>query len=411
MIHLRVRLTAETPLSFRDGVDLAASELNRYVPGTALLGALAEAHARLRDDRAEFAALFLRERVRYGNAYPAGFSNEELSGSHLLPVRPIPLTARSSKRFGGFRYDRRDPGERYDGVTDALIPMALFALSDEARSDLLDPARSAGQGEGAVDLERIGGFYRRGAGPGSFGRARIGPDLRTRTGINYRTGTVQQSILYSTQVLPEGASFWGSWRIADGGEALRDTLEGLVEELVEGGMLRLGNNRTRGFGRVTLRLDDDEGDSAGALAARAAAFSGLLADAARAAGLAIPAGVYLPVTLASDALLHDELLRARLRLGPEDLAAAGAPGAELVFHTAAPRRVRGWNALLGVPRADTWAIGMGAVFLFRLPAGFAAWDALLAWQDEGVGLRRGEGYGQISLADPFHLELAGGVMV
>lgn len=405
-MQLRVRITAETPLSFRDGVDLAASELNRYVPGTAVLGALAEAHARLRANRAEFAELFLRERVRYGNAYPAGFSTDELSGSHLRPVRPIPLTARSGKRFKGFRRDHPEAGERYVGVTDALVPMALFALSGETRPELLDPTRAVGE----VDLDGVQGFYRRGEGPGVYGRASLSPDLRTRTGINYRTGTVQQSILYSTQTLPEGASFWGSWRVVGGGAGLREALEGFVDELVEVGLLRVGNNRTRGFGRVTVRLDDDEGDTAAALTERVAAFTGLLAASAGAAGLDIPDGVYVPVTLTSDALLHDELLRARLRLGPGDLAAAGVAGAELVYHTAAPRRVRGWNALLGTPRADTWAIGMGAVFLFRLPAGFDGWEALLAFQDDGVGLRRGEGYGQISVADPFHLELGRGVL-
>jgi len=409
-MQLRALLTAETPLSFRDGVDLASPELNRYIPGSAILGALAEAHARLRADPAMFARLFLQEQVRFGNAYPTAFATEKLTRTDYLPVRPVPLSARSGKRFVGFRYDDPDKVERYVGVTDALIPLALFALSGEARSDLLESVRTYGVGDDAIELDRIGGFYRRGSEPGEIGRAQVDFDLRTRTGINYRTGTVQQAILYSTQVLPEGTSFWGSWSIPDDDAALRTSLEQLVDELAEAGMFRLGNNRTRGFGRVTARLDDDDSDTSIALAERVATFTALLDTAAAAAGLDIPAGIYLPVSLVSDALFHDALLRPRLQLHPDDLAVAGVAGAELVFHTAAARRVRGWSMLLGLPRADTWAIGMGAVFLFRLPAGFAGWDALLRFQERGVGLRRAEGYGQISLADPFHLELAGGVM-
>lgn len=409
-MQLRVLLSAETPLSFRDGVDLAVSELNRYVPGTAILGALAEAHAPMRNDPVEFTQLFLQERVRFGNAYPAMFVAHELEQSSHLPVRPLPLTARSGKRFAGFRYDGRHEGERRDGVTDTLVPMALFALSGETHAELLDPVRSYGEGEENIDLDVISGFYRRGVAPGAIGRARLAPDLRTRTGINYRTGTVQQAILYSTQILPEGTHFWGSWRIPDGDTALRTTLERFVDELVETGALRLGNNRTRGLGRVTAQIDDDDNDTASALEERVLAFNMLLGAAAAVAKVELPEGVYLPVTLTSDVLLHDALLRSRLQLLPADLAVAGAAGAELIFYTASARRVRGWNALLGLPRADSWAIGMGAVFLFRLPADFAGWQALLHLQENGVGLRRAEGYGQLVVADPFHLELAGGIM-
>lgn len=413
-MDLRVLLTAVTPLSFRDGVDLVTSDLNRYVPGTAFLGALAEAHAERGRDRDEFANLFLRERVRFGNAYPAHFTHKLLRQANLQPVRPIPLSARSGKRFPGFRADEQDPDDRCDGVTDGLIPLTLFALSGETRPDLLDPLRSIGTGAKAQDLDRISGFYRRGETPGLLGRAHLSLDLRTRTGINYRTGTVQQAILYSTQVLPEGSQFWAAWHLPDGDPTLYAALEALVEDLSDADALRLGNNRTRGFGRVRLQLnpedDAETGARAGALAERVTHFTAQLATAAAAARIDLPDGVYLPITLTSDMLLHDALLRARLQLSGADLAAAGVKGADLVFYGATSRRVRGWNSVLGLPRADTWAIGMGAVFLFRLPPTYADWDALVQLQAQGLGLRRSEGYGQISLADPFHLELAGGII-
>ncbi|RRR68656.1 MAG: hypothetical protein EI684_17340 [Candidatus Viridilinea halotolerans] len=411
-MYLRVLITAETPLSFRDGTDLLAIELNRYIPGTALLGALAEAHVQRRNDQTEFAALFLRERVRFGNAYPEAFNHEDLNNAPSQPVRPLPLTARSGKRFPGFRGDGRRRGDRYDGVTDALLPLALFALSGEQRADLLDPVRSAGSGAAAFDLDRISGFYRRDALSARIGRAQLTPSLRSHTGINYHTGTVQQNILYSTQVLPEGSHFWAAWRIPDGDATLAQALESLVEDLVAEQALRLGNNRTRGCGRILMQIvpADEADDCAEALAERVAHFNRLFHAAAHAAQLAIPAGIYLPLTLTSDALLHDHLLRPRVQLTPADLAAVGIPAATLVFHTATARRVRGWNSLLGMPRADTWAIGMGAVFLFRLPADFTNWQALLSLQVQGVGMRRAEGYGQLSVADAFHQALAGGVM-
>ncbi|NNJ13660.1 hypothetical protein EKD04_025370 [Chloroflexales bacterium ZM16-3] len=411
MMQLRLYLTAETPLSFRDGVDLVASELNRYVPGTAMLGALAEAHQRLRGDPQEFARFFLEDRVIFGNAYPATFEAESLTKSEQLPVAPIPATARSGKRFGGFRFDGQHARDRRDGVTDGLVPMALFALSGESRADLLEPTRRFRRDTAEIDLDRISGFYRQGLQLDEIGKARLSPDLRTRTGINYRTGTVQQEILYSIQVLPERSVFWSCWTIADDGaegERLRDRLEMFVEDLVESGMLRLGNNRTRGFGRVQARLMEYAGDTAAALVERVRRFQQLLGETARQHQIDLNEGVYVPITLTSDVLLYDDLLRSRLQIAPGDLAAHGIPDAELVYHTAGVRRVRGWNTLLGLPRADMAAISMGSVFLFRLPAAFADWPALLRLQQTGLGLRRVEGYGAISIADRFHLDSAGG---
>lgn len=410
-MQLRVLLTAETPLSFRDGVDLATSELNRYVPGVAVIGALAEAHARAGNARDEFARLFLAEWVLFGNAYPTSCVTREIAESNHLPVRPIPRSARSGKRFAGFKHDSAQDGERRDGVTDALIPLALFALSDETRADLLEPIRTLEEHGRQIDLDRIEGFYRRGKRSGTFSRARIGPDLRTRTGINYQTGTVQQQILYSTQTLPEGSQFWGVWTIADDPEGtLKADLDQLVTALVRDQALRLGNNRTRGFGLVQAQLVAHAGDTAEELGDRVSTFNQILGEVAQTNKVEIPDGLYVPLTLTSDTLLQDELLRARLQLGPADLAAYGVPDAELVFHIGSVRRVRGWNGLLGLPRADSWAIGMGSVFLFRLPQDFADWEALRRLQEHGVGLRRAEGYGQLSVADTFHLELAGGVM-
>ena len=412
-MQFRLYLTAETPLSFRDGVDLVASELNRYVPGTAMLGALAEAHQRLHHDPQEFAHFFLEDRIAFGNAYPATFEAESLTRSEQLPVAPIPATARSGKRFSGFRFDGQHAQDRRDGVTDGLVPLALFALSGESRADLLDSIRRVRRDAVDVDLDRISGFYRQGLQPDEIGKARLTPDLRTRTGINYRTGTVQQEILYSTQVLPEQSVFWGCWTIADDGDEgahLCGRLETFVEDLVESGMLRLGNNRTRGFGRVQARLIEYPGDNAAALAERVRRFTHLIGDVARQYHIDLPEGVYVPITLTSDVLLSDELLRSRLRLEPHDLATHGIPDAELVYHTAGVRRVRGWNSLLGLPRADLAAISMGSVFLFRLPATFADWPALLRLQQVGLGLRRAEGYGAISIADQFHLDSSGGKM-
>jgi hypothetical protein len=67
--------------------------------------------------------------------------------------------------------------------------------------------------------------------------------------------------------------------------------------------------------------------------------------------------------------------------------------------------VPGWNAALGMPKADTWCLGRGSVLLFRLPPDHDPEPTLARLQEieaEGVGDRRVEGFGRIAGCDPFH---------
>lgn len=399
---LRVFLEAETPLSFRDGDDLAPLGANHFIPGTNLFGALAEYHRLRRNDPVEFQRFFLQGKVRLGNGYPAAFKARDLNADYL-PVQPIPLTARTCKRFKGFAFHADEDHERRAGVTDALIPLALFTLSNEEQicclADLHNHPKT-GQ-----PLDRMEGFFRRGIRADVIGQGNVALGLRTRTGINYRTGTAAAAILYSRQTFAEGARFWGCWSVDDD---IYAPFEAFIGEIIERDALRIGNNRTRGFGRVRLNLQELAADTAADLGDRVLAFTDMLHTAATQWAIPIPAGRYIPVTLQSDMLLSDPLLRSRLQVHGDDLAAVGVPGAQLRFHTAGARRIRGWNQLLGMPRADMWAITMGAVFLFHLPpTDQPPWAALLQLQQEGLGLRRGEGFGTLAIASRFHLESYG----
>jgi hypothetical protein len=70
---LRINLKAETPIAFRTRRNPAHNATLPYVPGSSLLGSLAQAHHELRQDLEEFAAFFLHERIYFGNCYPAVF--------------------------------------------------------------------------------------------------------------------------------------------------------------------------------------------------------------------------------------------------------------------------------------------------------------------------------------------------
>jgi CRISPR-associated Csx10 family RAMP protein len=313
------------------------------------------------------------------------------------------LTARSCKRFSGFTFNARHEEQGGAGVTDALIPLALFALSGEKKPDILTSLDE--HPETKHPLDAVHGFFRRGIRAEHIGQPQELLGLRTHTGINYETGTVHSSILYNRQILQEGGMFWGCWWID---ETLWEAFRAFTEEVAEHGV-RLGNNRTRGLGLVRFNPYPMDEEPVAVLRSRVAAFTDLFKQQAEAIGIEAASAYYVPLLCTSDMILHDPLLRARLQLHGADLAACGIDAATLVFHAASTTHVQSWNSLWGLPKADAWAIGMGSVFLFALSQGDdATFSALQQLEQQGLGARRAEGFGMVSVANLFHIELAGG---
>jgi CRISPR-associated protein Csx10 len=405
----RVLMQAKTPLSFRSGRTQQSSATLPYVPGTSVLGALAQAHQTLGRPPEEFSTFFLDDAVRLSNLYPACFANEDVGADDEAPILPLPLTARSCKRFPGFRQDAHDPRDAPHGVTDGLIPLALFALGDqqkipiERRLAIMEPLRLCPQCQ--EPLDRIVGFFRSTADE-QFGKASEKDEIRTRSAISYQTGAVKSELLYSRATIAAGTSFWGEWDITD---TIAPAFTTFVESASDGRWLRIGNNRTRGFGLVTMGYVPRESeDSVTTLHERIGTFTAHL-QARGASGVALDAPAYAPLTLASDMILYDRLLRPRLEITGDDLAAfPGLSGARVVHTVAAARRIEGWNDLWGLPRGDEWAIGMGSVALIALPdLTDTVCQGLLQLQETGLGRRRSEGYGRVVVAHHFHTTLVG----
>ena len=65
----------------------------------------------------------------------------------------------------------------------------------------------------------------------------------------------------------------------------------------------------------------------------------------------------------------------------------------------------GWSAAWGLPKPVTPAIAAGSVLAFRAPAGER--QAVLAFlqevEENGLGERRAEGWGEVIACDPFHV--------
>ncbi|MGB1251992.1 MAG: RAMP superfamily CRISPR-associated protein [Candidatus Promineifilaceae bacterium] len=394
---IRYVMQNETPLSLRSGREKNREDTLKYIPGSTLLGGLATIHTSLcANKRDELAHFFMQNKINFSNLYPASFEQDDLTMADDSPIRPIPNTAFTCKVYRGFAH-RSDKDDPKHGVRDHLIPWATYALSQQQDCSALIAVRNCPcRQRNPIPMEQFSGFYRQ--HDQSIAASQSKTELRTRTGINRWTGSTAQGILYSREAIQTGYKFWGTIQFLD--TSIQDDFEQFLKSASAKGLLRFGNNRSRGMGKLHLESSTIQSyapDSAETIAQRAQKFDAKLRESANQHATA---AFYLPITLQSDAILFDRLFRSRLQLTP---AICGFPMGKLVYQHAGKKRVMGWNGLWGLPKADTWAITKGSVFLFELDSE-PDFEALAALQVNGVGARRTEGFGQLTVADPFHLE-------
>ena len=414
-MRARVIVPSESPLNLRQSRSTRSFETFRYIPGTTLLGAFASAHRKTRKDEAEFTRFFLSGEASFSNLYPANFQASEFSNTDLRddeqPVKPIPNTARSCKRFSGFRFKSDVSNKERHGVMDSLIHWGLFALSDQTKIEILNTHRECTYADkyGKCEelLDAFSGFYRRGEDVTEIGKSEAKTRLLTRTGISRETGTVQEGILYNREVINEGQSFWGTMSFAD--ESLCDAFYDFAEDVGDKGILRIGNNLTRGLGKLGVpRIEELNHENMAFFKERVGTFNQKFHTEAKTYGVDLPHQFYFPITLQSDAIISDPQLRYQTALTGEYLhQVLNLADAALVYQNARTRCVFGWNALFGLPKAAEWAISMGSVFLFRYNGAIddAFYRTLYNIEQTGIGKRKLEGFGRVTVADVFHSEV------
>ena len=410
-------LTLETisPLAIRADHAQGGSQSAQYISGTTLMGALASTYRFMQGEQKNgFANLFLTGAIQYPNLYPALFPDDAMQNAGT-PVYPLPKTAQSCKRFKGFKYRFRDDDEKRHGVRDTLIDWALFSLKSAPENKRLDVMRHYAEcPECHSSMDHFSGYYRRSdVEPEKIISAEIETRLQTHTGINRKTGTVQQSILYNREVLEEGMQFWGVAKLPD---ELAGAFEAFVSEVGSEGLVRVGTGRTRGMGKVWLGIEplDDEQNTFESFKERLQAFDKKIRSQAEQSGITVPEKFYFAMTLHSPAIIRDDLLRYEGTLTAERLAQlAGVQKEsdipfEQVYQAASVRRMTGWSEIWGTPKANDYAIDTGSVLLFSCqldPDDNTLLRMLYDLEQQGIGQRRAEGFGRILISDPFHREV------
>ncbi len=408
------------PLCFRSSRSDSTFETLHYIPGTTLLGGLAGAYSRMKQGssgfKEEFARFFTSGKIRFGNLYPANFKDKDESKSVCdaladdeLSVRPVPATARSCKRFPGFLFQNeqdQDDEDKKHGVFDSLIPWGLFSLSDQKVISVFDSIERCS--DCGKKTSPFSGFYRRNLKQNAVCASKAKTRMVTRTGISRQRGAVMQNILYHREILCENQKFWGILDFQD--DTLWNDFESFIEDASDNEAIYLGNNKTRGMGkagyesfRITEPLDTSE-----YLKQRVEKFSSLLKETAEKHHVPVRHNLYIPITLQSDLILRDHLMRYHSAVEADYLEKEwNLKGTKLIYHCSSLRRVMGWNALAGLPKADDMAIAMGSVFLFGFTgeADDKLWQILYDIETKGIGERRQEGFGSLMIAEPFHTEV------
>jgi CRISPR-associated protein Csx10 len=406
-------IQADTAIAFRSNRNQNAPDTLDYLPGSTLRGGLAAAHAMMRpQSKDEFNSFFLDNLIQFGNGYPDEFEQPELQND-VLPIDPLPRTALSCKRCPGFLSQQSgDLRWAPHGVRDSLISTSLFSMAPERETHIQGAEEDCGylEEERAActePIERFDGFVRRSNGNAIYGRSKLLKELRTKTGISRGRGAVHEGILYSRRMLSRKVRFQSQLQLVP---EIAQSLHTFIEEASEAGLLRFGNNRTRGLGGVRFLdwIPADTSSMAVSINERLQAFDNSLSQIASSNQIDLKHSTYLPVYALSDVIIRDELFRYRGRLDEQWFAdEIGVEGASLSFLSASLRRVTSWNSLSGLPRADEWAIALGSVFLLGLPRKLNDSDQqrLQTLEEQGTGRRLAEGFGRIRFADPFHVEV------
>lgn len=437
MKHIAIRLDTVSPLAIRADHAPGGLATASYIPGSTFLGSLAAAHRIVRGERTpEFEQLFLSGEVLFPNLYPAAFKDEgkdegknEDREKVPIPVYPVPVTAQSCKRHGGFFSANLDDEDEHHGVRDTLFDWAVYKTVEDSdphsldtevlkkRLHVIEQHKECEIKTCKAAMDHFDGFYRRGdAEPHRLYSAVIDSHkrLRTHTGINRERGSVEESILYNRQVFEEEMRFWGEVILPDT-EPSVDDFSKFITEISSNGLVRIGTGRSRGMGKVTVsaqEIEPGEDSSFAAFKARLQNFNQKLQGYMKEWTKQTPAPFYFAITLHSPLILCDDSLRYYGSVDAETLkylTGLSSP-LNLLYQATSTRRVMGWNELWGMPRGHEYAIDTGSVFLYESKTALDDYndDTLLALynlEEAGIGRRRAEGFGRVLFSDPFHLEV------
>ncbi|MBI3248496.1 MAG: CRISPR-associated RAMP protein Csx10 [Deltaproteobacteria bacterium] len=436
MVIIPVKIEAKSPINVGARRPYGyITETTSYIPAGVIRGSFATfLH---RGNPSLFASLFQPADVlRFSDFYPVHPFIAYGGLESRLPSA-LPVTAVTCKHYPGFRtqqeYLKRSHPQEVSshpvhGVFDTLLVELAYDLLRFPQKPLRHlcpccrevPAEEfEGHLQALYPLSRPPAQFdfasHRPIDRGIFFRQSVDLYHLGRTAINRARQTVQEGMLYALAVIPEGTTFMGWVGFPAGtNNSLHEQVLDTLKELSA-----VGADATAGLGQVSIttfpqgqkqttsveRVEECTRDFNQALhLARTWCLSmyggketGPDAD-----------GVYFTVDLQSPAVFFGKLGEPTVHLTADLLShyCKGTytfqPVATFVRH----QFVGGWSLAWQLPKEMRLAVQAGSVFVFKVKE--LTSDLLSAFtrlEEEGMGEYREEGFGQVRICHPFHLEV------
>ena len=417
---LELTIIAQAPLAIGRQKPGSVSEVEHFIPGAVIRGAIAgkllhltgQQQTDLSQAGGDFQTLFLDEQAAiFQNAYPAIATISPSEAKYARePIYVLPATAVSSKTNPGFKQSGQ---AEKSGVFDTLVDR----FCAEQCGHLYDPSCPVDQSR----VEPFGGFYSKSEDSSVEHHYRshaVSTRFLTRVGINRRRATAQDEILYSTEVLNESflpntkgkfprweyVGYRGYIYVLD--DAIADKLQAFINHHSE--RFRLGGGASRGLGKVKVNSSAAKPERPiqqrieefnKALKQRWQQWSSLFLETDLSS---IRDRTFFTLNLQSDAILSHGWRRTTV-ITPEMLN-ADVSHLDLELHAAYTSYDYrgGWNAAWGLMKDVELITSKGSVYLFST-AEKEKWITVLEdLEQKGVGDRTVEGFGQIQVCNEFH---------
>jgi len=375
MNRLSIAISNESPFSIAVSRSVSnVQECLDFIPGSVFRGSLADLYLKSKGPDEDFKEIFISEKIIFSNLYING-------------AKPNPLSAYSCKYHGGFLGD----SEKH-GVVDLILPLIREKEGDIDLSDKIKTCQYIEESEPCgIETKRFKGYYRKILSDDSFESVNIKKRLLYHTAISPISETALENALYSMEVIEREQVFSGDILIDDG--SLLNKFNEFIKKI---DLLFLGSDKSAGLGmfKIMSYQEVDGFDNNESLKIRISLFNEKLKLNNN--------KTYFSITLQSDTIVTDKYMRYKSYIDAEDI---GIPDAQLIHGIAEKRVVQGWNAMTKLPKEDALAIEKGSVFVFAIDGPIdSILDKLLKLEIYGVGNRRAEGFGRLTVCDPFHFE-------
>lgn len=385
-MHRFLALTPVSPIRI-GGVKVGAYlDTLDYIPGSVIRGAVAEW---LIQNGRESEIPEIVNRIRFGNFFPT-YSKNYIS-------LPFPSTAVECKVKSGFiNVPRKDQKEKGHGIRDILL-ITLDYLELEKLGARFPVPMLLRCKECKGRLEKLSGFYVK--LQEGYRKVKISKIVQTKVALSRHRRASQERMLYHVVgIKPKDITFIGRiW--TDNDEDLK-----LIKEAIEN--IGIGSLTTRGFGNVKveevnpkLQLPSLE-DRLNKFNERLKEVWSQLFSLIKQSNIPKePDYTYFSIDLLSPAILssNQSIPTLKLNLGGDF---------ELIYWFTQPTFIGGWSTAWGLYKPTSLAAASGSVYVFKTEKSIEEiLPKLEELENKGVGYRTDEGYGEILICHPFHLEV------